>query len=418
MTKLRAFMLVAGITAAAAGATRAGAQDIAMQARRMGRPVPEWYKRQVAKNPRRYEFRHAWKSSLKKARAQRAAARASGGTASSAAAPGFHRPTGVVQGTFRVPVLPIVFAGTVAPYDYSTLQNKLFGVGSATSETVTRVYQEQSRGLLTLTGETYPWISVSGTNAYYSGTDNGGGPDAHLGALFQAVLDSADKTVDFAKYDQDHDGFVDFVAFVQPLAGGECGTSGIWSHRSQVDYELGAPYMTQDHDSTGRPIYISDYVIQPAMNCASFGGGPIDIGVFAHEFGHAFGLPDLYSTSYNNAGIGDWGLMSSGSYNTVDSPALMEGWSRVQLGWAPVVTIAHDTTITLAPLETNGPVLRLNIPGTDEYFFLENRQRIGSDADLYGTGLLIFHVDSGTVDGGWDTNNFQDVTNHKGLDVV
>ena len=42
-----------------------------------------------------------------------------------------------------------------------------------------------------------------------------------------------------------------------------------------------------------------DYVIQPAWNCA---GPPsaIDIGVFAHEFGHAFGLPDLYDTNSAN----------------------------------------------------------------------------------------------------------------------
>ena len=55
-------------------------------------------------------------------------------------------------------------------------------------------------------------------------------------------------------------------------------------------------------------VWVGDYTIQPEN------GG---LGVFAHEFGHDLGLPDLYDTSGNTGGAenstGFWTLMSSGS---------------------------------------------------------------------------------------------------------
>ncbi len=38
-------------------------------------------------------------------------------------------------------------------------------------------------------------------------------------------------------------------------------------------------------------------------------------GVYVHEFGHAFGLPDLYDVDYSSKGVGHWSLMSGGSWN-------------------------------------------------------------------------------------------------------
>src|SRR5438034_413348 len=61
-------------------------------------------------------------------------------------------------------------------------------------------------------------------------------------------------------------------------------------------------------------------------------------------------------------------------------------------------------------IETSGKVFRLSLPGTtSEYFLIENRQPIGFDAALLGTGLLIWHVDDS------QTSNDQD--NHRLLDL-
>ena len=52
-------------------------------------------------------------------------------------------------------------------------------------------------------------------------------------------------------------------------------------------------------------IWIGDYTTEPEN------GG---LGVFAHEFGHDLGLPDLYDTAGGDNGTGFWTLMSGGSW--------------------------------------------------------------------------------------------------------
>ena len=424
MNRIHRLALLAAAVGTPFAARELHAQDIIRQAKDRGVRVPDAYYAQKSKDPNAFEFKRAWKGSLRKAKAKRAAMRSSGINTTSAAGASTLQRASAVSGTFRVPVLPIMFANTTTqPYDYTVLQAKLFGTGSATQETVTHVYDEMSRGLLTLTGTVLPWIHVSGNDTQYEGSNNGLG--SNLAPLLTETLDSADKKINFADYDSDGDGYVDFVAFVQPEYGAECGPTAtnknIWSHRYYVSAFLGGqPYVTKDVNAQGVPIKIDDYVIQPAVNCPSGGPlTPIDMGVFAHEFGHAFGLPDLYATNDKNEGIGEWGLMGSGNWNIPSSPAHMDAWSKMEMGWAPVVTVAHDTAITLTPNESSGGnVIRIDIPGTSEYFLLENRQRVGSDVALHGTGLLVFHVDSNTVNSGWPTNTIQNTTAHKGIDVV
>ena len=61
--------------------------------------------------------------------------------------------------------------------------------------------------------------------------------------------------------------------------------------------------------------------------------------MFAHEFGHDLGLPDLYDTAGGDNGTGFWTLMSGGSWlnHGTDSigttPGYMGAWEKLQLGW-------------------------------------------------------------------------------------
>ncbi len=66
--------------------------------------------------------------------------------------------------------------------------------------------------------------------------------------------------------------------------------------------------------------------------------------MFAHEYGHDLGLPDLYDTSGNTGGAenstGFWTLMSSGSNigdggpdGIGDEPIDFGAWEKFQLGW-------------------------------------------------------------------------------------
>jgi hypothetical protein len=121
-------------------------------------------------------------------------------------------------------------------------------------------------------------------------------------------------------------------------------------------------------------------------------------GVFCHELGHVFGLPDLYDRDYSSNGIGRWSLMASGAWNGSlgDSPAHPDAWSRIQLGFTSATNILTTTYgAEITDVESHGTVYRLwtNGSASEEYFLVENRRTIGYDAALPGEGLLIWHID-------------------------
>jgi hypothetical protein len=142
---------------------------------------------------------------------------------------------------------------------------------------------------------------------------------------------------------------------------------------------------------------VNDYVIQPER----LGSGIQTIGVFAHEYGHVLGLPDLYDIDYSSNGIGDWGLMSGGAWGAVsrpgDSPVHLCAWGKYALGWIDPVTVSEAlTNQVIAPASTHDDVYLFypnNQIDSQEYYLIENRQLIGFDAGLPGTGLAIWHID-------------------------
>ncbi|RMG63697.1 MAG: hypothetical protein D6722_17425, partial [Bacteroidetes bacterium] len=87
------------------------------------------------------------------------------------------------------------------------------------------------------------------------------------------------------------------IAIVHPEIGAECqlitpsARNNIWAHRKSLSSWPEGEFTTDDRSAGGGFIKIDDYVIQPALSCS---GDMIEIGIFCHEFGHAFGLPDLY----------------------------------------------------------------------------------------------------------------------------
>jgi hypothetical protein len=119
------------------------------------------------------------------------------------------------------------------------------------------------------------------------------------------------------------------------------------------------------------------------------------IGLLAHETGHALGLPDLYDYDGSSQGIGDWGLMGTGSHGRLFSPAHPSAWEKEQLGWVRVSWLREDSAVVrFAPVERDRTIYRYDArDGTGRYLLLENRQRLGSDKELPGEGLLVWQVD-------------------------
>ena len=248
-----------------------------------------------------------------------------------------------------------------------------------------KYFQHQSSNRYSVAGEVNGWVTVPFNEARY-GRDFCGGivcnntwfliRDAMaywvkgqkaLGmtdAQIEAYLTTFD-VQDRYDFDGDgnfaeKDGYIDHFQIVH--AGGDqasgdpiYGSDAIWSHRWYANINPfgtgptgGAPFggtqIGQGGASGGLPggipsnplnVWVGDYTIQPEN------GG---LGVFAHEYTHDLGLPDLYDTSGNTGGAenstGFWTLMSSGANigdggpNGIgDAPTDLTGWELFQLGW-------------------------------------------------------------------------------------
>ena len=268
-------------------------------------------------------------------------------------------------------------------------QRLLHDSGSGVNS-VANFYEEMSSGRYTVTGTVEDWVSVDDQPAaYYGEGDN----DARAWDFVNESLDSwyakqraAGKSpaqIDeylsqfdvWDRYDYDSDGnfdepdgYIDHFQSVhagmgEEVGGGELGADAIWSHRwynQSTPIGAGGPagYAPNGGTQVGDSKYwVGDYTIEPEN------GG---VGVFAHEFAHDLGLPDLYDTSGNSGGAENstafWTLMSSGSYGNNgkaadgigNRPFHMGAWEKLQLGWLDyeVVDEGRSRTVRLGPSTT------------------------------------------------------------------
>jgi immune inhibitor A len=333
--------------------------------------------------------------------------RAYGGSNDSIRKDGVISPSRSIQrasatGTRKIPVILVNFSDTATTFDSAQFQSLLFGSGT---KSMKDYYEEVSYGAFSVapgTSGVTGWYTAAGTHAYY-GDNDADGYDRHPGELVIEAVAAADPDVDFAEYDTDGDCYVDAVVIVHQGSGEEAGgpADDIWSHQwdlaSAAYFGDGTGvYTTHDHAACG-DIKIRDYVIQPE----TLDGGIQTVGVFAHEYGHVLGLPDLYDIDYSSSGIGYWGLMSTGAWGSAerpgDSPVHPCAWSKYMLGWVtPVPVSTRLSDVTIDPASVYADVYQF-FPGNQttspEYYLIENRQRIGFDAALPGAGLAIWHID-------------------------
>ncbi len=227
-------------------------------------------------------------------------------------------------------------------------------------------YLEQSCGVFHVEGKVFDWVPVERKRAAY-------GEDSNRFALLTEVLDKLqDRDGKDALKDFDGVFFVYAGERVQTMRGGL-----YWPHRSVVRYR-GKSW---------------SYFI-----CPEGGEHMASISVVCHEFGHMLGLPDLYSQTPDQPGLGVWCTMSVG-HGQDGKPLHFCAWCKEQLGWIKPAVL--DPTVKqkliLSPIENSSKecckvLLR---PDGSEYLLLENRTRKGFDRDLPGEGLLIWHVADG-----------------------
>jgi M6 family metalloprotease-like protein len=355
------------------------------------------------------EFSRAWLSKVEAVRQSReqlrAEGRLDGRTPEELAADG-----AALAGTLRVPVIPVRYADVQTLFSVEAMNDRLFGSSRGDTVSYADYWREVSGGLLKVDGEVTPWITLRRPAEHYlPASQFGWSSFGRTAELREEALAAASRLIDFAQFDNDgpdgkpdsgdDDGYVDFVAIVYALpCPGDHRAGAIWPHRAAM-----APVETHSIGANGRPIRIADYMILPAVDPETC--GPMQIGVLAHETGHALGLPDLYDYDGTSQGIGSWGLMGTGSHVAHHSPAHPGAWEKEQLGWVRVSWLERaDSTMHIEPVQRSRTVYRFD-GDAGEYLLFENRQRLGSDRYLAGTGLLVWHVDPERAElGAWNTD--------------
>jgi M6 family metalloprotease-like protein len=289
-------------------------------------------------------------------------------------------------GTIQVAIILIDFndASYDSAHDSDWFEELAFG----NSNSMWDYYDENSRGNLTLEGEVFGPYTLDGDAADW-GSENTN--------FVSDTIAAADDDIDYRDYDA--------VMAVHTGPGEESSgnSDDIWSiHWS------GLSISTNDGNHRIREI-----TQVPEFEYS--GGEKRPLGVWVHEFGHELGLPDFYDTDYSSEGIGDWGVMASGSWaDNGETPVHFSGFSKAEVGWLEPLLVTGDLLdVRLEPASRNGKILKLPVPGNwsnaREYFLLENRQQLDYDTYLPGEGLLIWHVDE-------DVSNNNDES-HKRLDL-
>ena len=239
--------------------------------------------------------------------------------------------------------------------------------------------------------------------------------------LFKDVLDLADPYIDFSSFDVNEDDYVgvEELSIVVIVAGYETAFGGappnnIWAHKTGL---VGVKTL----DGVDLAYYaMAGEVHSDEGDEEGTYSGQATIGILCHELGHLmFDLPDLYDTDGSSSGIGYWSGMSNGAWGKVtnpgDTPVWLDAWSRVQVGFSSPIVL--DTTVSTESMEAVTYVDDVRIihadkfqsPLSQEYFYLENRQAVGFDADIPGEGLLVYHVDESQLTNSDESRRLVDV---------
>ncbi len=331
--------------------------------------------------------------------------------------------TSAARTVWRVPIIMIGFRDMPLRYSKADFDHALFDSTDGTGNgTVFDYYRWTSRGVLRVIGEVVATVTLPRNRADYAeysyGLDVTGTPSNSYGALRDAMI-LTQASVDWSKYDLDHDGYVDMVWLLHAGPGGETShdPNALWSITTRTSsWRLGEPLKTSTPvpGSSDRSIMVDRFSVLPELS-GLHPGAISEVGVFCHEFGHALGLPDLYDTSSlggtANVGPGNWSLMSTGIYGangvSPESPAHLGAWPMQFLGWDQTERPTQDQVVTLPPIATTGSVLEMWFQGeqNSEHFLIENRQKGRQfDRTLPFEGMIVYHIDE-TVVGARVPNN-------------
>jgi len=212
------------------------------------------------------------------------------------------------------------------------------------------------------------WVTMNNPSTYYSNYALNN--DATNTAFLTEVVSKADAKIDFSKVNG-------FLVLSNPMA---------FELKALIAFTGGIPV-------DGKNL----------TNGITIGSELFTFGAFAHnsvihEMGHGFGLVDLYDVSQLGKSPGDnfagrWSVMSY-----MPSGTDFFGWEKYVIGWIKdkeIICGKPNKTIELSPMHKKGGTKLVVIPtSTSEAIVIENRTRNKNDANIPGSGIVVYSINT------------------------
>ena len=297
------------------------------------------------------------------------------------------------------------------------------GFGSAA-----QYFRDQSNGLYQPQFDVYGPVTLSKAQNYYGANDSQGNDKYATDAVIEACILANEQYSDlnFADYDWNNDGYVDFVYVIYAGKGEADGgaKTTIWPHNYNIQWIVGTSYSVYTKADTkldGK--YLDNYAMSQELN--GWDGSLAGNGVFCHEFGHVIGFPDFYDTNYGtnyNSQLtpNDWDIMDAGGYNgDGHCPPNYSAWEKYFMGWITPENLGDEGAhLTLYPSGTEQHnVYQINASGKLQTattsglnYYIECRQKKGWDTYLPGAGMLIWKVNYNSS--AWNNNTPNNTANN------
>jgi M6 family metalloprotease-like protein len=315
-----------------------------------------------------------------------------------------------VPGVERLLVLLVDFPDRPARRPKSDFDRAIFG-GPDVERSLRGYFLEVSGGKLDVSpgylGGCSQWLRLKKPLSYYGADDPSQpfpvGLDKGMVTLVKDALRTAvENGIKLSEYDSDGDGYIDHLMIVH-------------AGEDQAEFDPFGLYPNDTIWSSSMSHEFGEYGGVKAKYAMVVAEEPdrfaLPIGTYCHEFMHSLGAPDLYDYGQDGDPVGYWCIMGSGSWlggaQTPAYPSAYLRWdidgdpSNGRVGFIDAEEIRFGGSFSLdcaeSPVGTRAYILK--IPGTKEFFILENRQRIGYDVGLPNSGILIWHVDEGMPDG-------------------
>lgn len=296
-------------------------------------------------------------------------------------------------------VILVEFPGTPHKVDRAFVEDRFFGK-------MNRYVREMSYDRVCIGGEVTPrWYRLPHPLAHYRISPRNLEVDkTRLKSLINDVFNAVEPDVDVSAYD--------FIAFMLGAQQQEYGMIGLCAYPGMLGWQADRPLRTRD----GKPV----------RGVAIF-SYQAHLGTLFHDVAHVIGgvmadgkraVPCLYDhdlqarpgplrETFVDAVInmGFWDPMSCHYYKRDAPPPGISSWTKLRLGWLPddkvaVVRPGETREILLGPLEDGrSGTLAIRIPlSATTYYLVENRQPIGFDRVLPGSGVLIMRADDNVAE--------------------